>query len=223
MVRPYLRVTGPLIMKGRHRQFDVECSLCGRTATKYLDNVRRGISLACPCAMNVKYTDPRQRVLSGRYNAMVQRCRPGTSMAKNYGDRGIKVLFENRAHYISWVLENLPHPTYRGVDIDRVDNSGHYEPGNLRLVTRSMNLTNRRGGRSVEYMGRQVALHHVWHLIRTDHPDFTLSHGRTTARLASGEPVAEVLAFGKAYSGGRGRPRTTSLTPDPAIVSQYRD
>lgn len=45
---------------------------------------------------------------------------------------------------VDWVKANLPHPTYLKLDIDRRDNDGHYEAGNLRLVTRKVNLANRR-------------------------------------------------------------------------------
>ena len=41
------------------------------------------------------------------------------------------------------MMKHHPHPDYKGVDIDRSDNDSHYEPGNLRLSTRSKNLRDR--------------------------------------------------------------------------------
>lgn len=54
------------------------------------------------------------------------------------------------------MLENLPHKNYSGVDIDRIDNNGHYEPGNLRLVTRSKSLRNRRTTNRVTWRGESI-------------------------------------------------------------------
>src|SRR5229473_7873798 len=55
---------------------------------------------------------------------------------KTYGKRGIKFKFKSVREAVIWVAENLPHPNYTGVEIDRKNNDGHYEPGNLKLSTR---------------------------------------------------------------------------------------
>ena len=216
---PYLTVVGGILLQDGYRVYRVQCALCGTESIKHVSNARRGIGLGCACQKNVKYTDPRAWVLGKRYSAIQQRCRPGTYMAKNYGDRGIRTHFDSREQFIYWVLENLPHPTYIGVQLDRIDNEGDYEPGNLRLTTPSGNLANRRGTVYVQYTGMQVALSHVWHLIKTDHPEYPYSRGWTAKLVRSGLPIAEIL--GREHS-GQGRPCLTSLTPDPAIVSLYR-
>jgi hypothetical protein len=41
-----------------------------------------------------------------------------------------------------WVQENLG--LCRDMQIDRIDNDGHYEPGNLRYVTAAENMHNTR-------------------------------------------------------------------------------
>jgi hypothetical protein len=43
----------------------------------------------------------------------------------------------------------------KGYDLDRINNDGHYEPGNVRWVTRKENLRNKRGSRW-EWKGKQL-------------------------------------------------------------------
>lgn len=219
----YLTVATATHRRGRARLLTVTCTLCGSSQEKFTSNILRGVGLGCRCLRGVKYgRDPRAAVLGSRYDAMVQRCRPlGTPMTKNYGDRGIRVLFDSREHFIRWALENLPHPTYQGVDVDRSENSGHYAPGNLRLISRSGNLANTRRTRAVQYMGQAVALSHLWHLVKTDHPEFPLAP-RTVLRLVGEEGMNPDLVWKHRRKTPGGRPSTTSSTPDLAIVSLYR-
>ena len=82
--------------------------------------------------------------LQKRVGDWFQRCRnPKVKAYRNYGARGIECKFSSVKEGVDYVLKHLPHSTYKGLDIDREDNDGHYEPGNLRLVTRSENLLNR--------------------------------------------------------------------------------
>ena len=82
--------------------------------------------------------------LQKRVNAMFQRCgNPKDRSYHNYGGRGIKCRFGSVVEAVTYIKATLPHPTYLKLDIDRRNNNGHYEPGNLRLVTRKENLANR--------------------------------------------------------------------------------
>lgn len=83
--------------------------------------------------------------LQRRAAAMRQRCtNPKDRAYKNYGGRGVEFRFPSVRACVEYVLEHLPLEDYSGVDIDRSNNDGHYEPGNLRLATRAENLRNRR-------------------------------------------------------------------------------
>lgn len=86
-----------------------------------------------------------KKLLQKRVNAMKQRCQnPKDASYGNYGGRGIEFRFESVKHGVEWILENLPMQTYVGFDLDRINNEGHYEPGNLRLITRKENQANKR-------------------------------------------------------------------------------
>lgn len=58
---------------------------------------------------------------------------------KNYGGRGIKFLFSSFEQFFA-ELGNKP----KGMTLDRENNNGNYEPGNVRWVSYSTQLKNRR-------------------------------------------------------------------------------
>lgn len=84
--------------------------------------------------------------LYGTWRGMIDRCEnPQHHAFRNYGGRGIKVCPEwhDAAAFIAWVEANLgPRP--EGMTMDRADNDGHYEPGNIRWATRSEQERNKR-------------------------------------------------------------------------------
>jgi hypothetical protein len=59
----------------------------------------------------------------------------------NYGGRGIKFLFTNFEQFIA---ELGPRPT--GKSLDRIENDGNYEPGNVRWATPTEQSINQRKG-----------------------------------------------------------------------------
>lgn len=141
-----LRTTGRVEQRERSRRYvEAVCSVCLETRWLLVDNVRRGKTKGCMCQRNRKYGgDPRVGTLGQRYDAMVQRCERDSHVSSHrYKGRGIKVLFDSREHFIRWALSTFPSSTFAGMDFDRTDNTGHYSPENLRLVTRSVNLLNR--------------------------------------------------------------------------------
>lgn len=128
-----------------YRKIKGTCSMCGKTYVLSVDNIRSKKTTNCLCMRGRKYTEPQAKMLGERYQAMVQRCHSDTHCSdEHYRGRGIKVLFESREHFIRWALDTWPDTDFKGLDLDRIDNNGHYSPDNLRLVTRSENLKNRR-------------------------------------------------------------------------------
>ena len=101
--------------------------------------------------------------LYSRWLSMNQRCNnSGHSNYANYGGRGITISdelkdFETYSNY----LDSLPNKDYK-LSIDRIDNNGNYEKGNLRWATRSTQVanqrTNSRGTNS--YKGVSWSKHH---------------------------------------------------------------
>ena len=77
------------------------------------------------------------------WRAMLQRCNdPKHRKYKNYGARGIKVEFTCFSDFFNYVVKELKADP-RGLTIDRIDNDGHYQRGNIRFVSRAENNRNR--------------------------------------------------------------------------------
>jgi hypothetical protein len=75
------------------------------------------------------------------YRKAKRRCNnPKDKNWKDYGGRGIKFQFES---FIQFLAEIGLKPTPK-LELDRIDNDGHYAPGNVRWATKQQQMLNRR-------------------------------------------------------------------------------
>ena len=73
------------------------------------------------------------------------------SRYKDWGGRGIRCLFGSANDFINYIIVDLGYDTLekiKGLYLDRIDNNGHYEIGNIRFVTPKISANNRRKRRS---------------------------------------------------------------------------
>ena len=79
---------------------------------------------------------------------------------EHYGGRGIQMYepwldsFEQFEAYVIEAIGNRP----QGMTLDRIDNDGHYEPGNIRWATMQTQCRNRRSTRLVTFNGETRSL-----------------------------------------------------------------
>lgn len=87
---------------------------------------------------------------------MRQRCtNPRSAAFYRYGARGITVRWQAFAEFAQWAQDSgyEPHLT-----LDRIDNDGHYEPGNCRWVDAKVQANNRASNRTGTFDGETKTL-----------------------------------------------------------------
>lgn len=100
--------------------------------------------MAWPTGVNhPRYKDGRSHhPLYGIWKQMIQRCtNPRASHYSLYGGRGIQVCERWRTSFWDYVADVGERPP--GKSLDRIDNNGDYEPGNVRWASQSEQLLNR--------------------------------------------------------------------------------
>lgn len=123
---------------------------------------------SCGCAKQEMYVARRKHNTSYRswntplfnvWRGMIRRCHsPNASNRKYYYDRGIEVCLEWREDFSAfekWAKENGYE---RGLQIDRIDVNGNYEPSNCRWMTPRGNSHNRRNHIEITYKGEKRKL-----------------------------------------------------------------
>lgn len=120
------------------------CNKCGlEKDSEHFYDTRHHRCKECHKKYNeARYSGDAKTQLRAIFNAMRRRCEmPHDQAYCNYGGRGIAVKFDSFESFYSFATT---HGYVRGLDIDRIDNNGNYEPSNCRFVTRAVNMQNSR-------------------------------------------------------------------------------
>ena len=132
---------------------------CGNECVVRAKDLKRG-QKSCGCEQgNVKHRMSRTKIYK-KWQGMMDRCyNPKHKKFGDYGGRGIKVcdrwhIFENFYEDVS----KLEHFGEKGYSLDRIENDGNYEPGNVRWATKKQQVENRRNTIKVIYEGVEMCL-----------------------------------------------------------------
>lgn len=149
----------------RDRRWLCRCQ-CGRTCQIVGNNLRQGHSTSCGCfrtettiCRSTKHGHDCRNATTPEYcswSGMIQRCtNPNWRRYRDWGGRGITICPQWRQDFSKFLMDMGPKPSLE-YSLDRIDNSGNYEPGNCRWATRSQQRRNRRPVKS--YRRRIVGL-----------------------------------------------------------------
>jgi hypothetical protein len=150
-----------------HRRFLCRCS-CGRTKTVFGTNLVRGRTQSCGCLQKERTRDAQtehghtaddsKTPEYAAWSNIIQRC---TNKARKdyarYGGRGIRVCKRWVNSFEHFLADVGRRPSDKH-SIDRIENDGHYEPGNVRWVIEATQQRNKRSSRFLEYKGERVNL-----------------------------------------------------------------
>lgn len=130
---------------------------CGQICIHRVADLRDGSARSCGCSRREGFTtfihgEARRNNKTPEYQAWTDICRrctnPDFKQWKDYGGRGIRVCDEWLNSFDAFLshVGRKPSPKH---SIDRIDNDGHYEPGNVRWATRSEQERNKRRGHQI--------------------------------------------------------------------------
>lgn len=199
---------------GKYGMAACRCS-CGNITEKPIRDIRRGKAARCPSCGYAKagakrsaqlgyveiIGDPKILSLWGhRYTGMVSRCfDPSHKAYSNYGGRGISVALcwlDDRRDFFRYA-KTLPRWDQLGLDFDRIDNDGHYCPGNVRLAERKVNSRNKRSNTIITYLGEGMPVSEFWER----HCPGWRSYNSIQHHINMGRSAEEIVSI---YNRGRG-------------------
>lgn len=124
---------------------------CGNKCIVHGTSLKTGNTISCGCykTENAKalYSSVRQndKTLYAVWNGIKQRCLNKNNRSyHNYGGRGIKIdetWANNYESFYNWAMQS---GYKKGLQIDRIDNNGNYEPSNCRFVSQETQANNKR-------------------------------------------------------------------------------
>lgn len=144
-------VESRIVARVSRRYVRLRCD-CGATYDVSLSNLANGRTSSCGCVERSRYLigKPRHGLKRhpsyGRWLNMMQRCyRPDHKSYPNYGGRGIQVHQPwHDVNYFIAYIDAVLGPCPDGYSIDRIDNDGNYEPGNIRWADARTQRINQR-------------------------------------------------------------------------------
>lgn len=151
---------------------------CGKRIWADARDLARGHTKSCGC-WRVEHSRAKATThgLSktpayGCWNGMIQRClNPNDPDFRYYGGRGIKVCREWRK-FEGFLKSMGPRPSSKHT-LERMNNNGHYRPGNVRWATRLEQGQNTRKNRMITFEGETLCA-----------SEMACRHGLTPQQLA---------------------------------------
>ena len=145
---------------GLTKKLWVRCECGTEKLTNYFDLTysKSTQCRACSDKTHERYTHvPRKQrhQLQMRYNAIQGRVKANKFTSRTYAN--VENRFTSCEHFVTFMWATYPMDDYTGWEVDRIDTNKHYEPSNVRLVTREQNAQTRNVNVMVEYNGELMS------------------------------------------------------------------
>lgn len=142
---------------GKRTAWECLCQ-CGNTKTVLAFQLKNGNTKSCGClnsemaAERLRTHGKRNAAIYAIWNNMMSRCHnPKDKAFSNYGGRGIAVCDE--WHTFEGFYADMGDKP-EGMSMERIDNNGNYEPGNVEWKTAKEQANNRRSNVLLTYQGQ---------------------------------------------------------------------
>lgn len=183
--------------KNRHGSYMWLCRCdCGTMKVLNSSELRRGNVNSCGCLSRelarerlTKHGYSRTRIYS-EWKKMNGRCRDDNSYnTLKYAKRGIKVCDSWANDFQAFLdhVSRLPHYDEPGYSLDRIDNDGDYEPGNVRWANAVTQANNRSSNVYITYSGET-------HTMAEWARKLGMSYNKLQWRIYSGWPIEKALS-----------------------------
>ncbi len=194
-----IRVETKITKDRRKRPYLIcKCS-CGNDAVVDFYNYKKGDQKSCGCLQSeVRRSKATIHGMVGTrayrtWHSMIVRCSdPTRKGADGYAGRGIAVCgewktFSGFYEFLKTILPDGEADIPKNLSLDREDNDGNYEPGNVRLATRIVQGRNTRSNRIIEMGGERRCV--------TEWADiFGVDAKKVFARLDRGHSLKDALS-----------------------------
>lgn len=184
---------------------------CGGEKVVFGTNLRNGLSKSCGCL--------RRELVSGRsrthgmsrspehdcWRAMINRCHCGQGRPSwmYYGGRGISVCERWRTSFENFLADVGFRPG-ANYSIDRIDNDGNYEPGNVRWAKVEVQANNRSNNRKVTHNGLTLSISQWAKRLGTSRQAiFHRIEAGWSPELAVSTPIDPATSIGRARSAAK--------------------
>lgn len=141
-----------------------ECE-CGKVIEVFLNNLRSGHTISCGChteklGLNFFKHGLTKHPLYSVWRGVLTRTidNPNYEFYKNYYGRGIRVCDEWRKDFVSFYNWAISNGYKKGLELDRENNDGNYEPSNCRFVTPIVNCNNRSDNIFFDFNGCKITI-----------------------------------------------------------------
>jgi hypothetical protein len=142
---------------GTARRYECKCD-CGGTTVVIGNALRSGVTSSCGCRKGYRHGESEAGNASHEYRSLshiIQRCtNPNHESWKWYGGRGIKICEQwDSLSKIKEFIKHVGRAPSPAHSIERINNNGNYEPGNVKWATPTEQARNMRSNRLLTING----------------------------------------------------------------------